>query len=662
VSEQEGLARPPRPGLGRAAAVAIGAGGLACAAYLLLGREGVAVAVVTVVAVFVASLAFAIVPGLWRHPVSADIVERRRAKLELTRLAAAIECANDAVMVSDADGRAVYVNPAFERLTGVPVAQVIGQPISTSERPGARALNRAIGEVATSLTPWRGDLRDRNPDGGWLTLETTLSPILSGAGELVGFVTIKRDVTRERANERAAERQARERALVAETLEALAAGRTLEATAQAVCAQVVRLPEAVLATLITFDPDGTASVIGQVARGDGGHAGVRLPAARSAYLRERGTGGPWVEHWRPEPDHPYRSLLEVLDVRAHAYAPLTVHGDIVGLLILGSSCPDAVTRLVERLPALAEFAAITSALMAPQLANRLTTARTRAMLRRVIDERAFCPVFQPIVELRSGAARGYEALTRFDDGAAPEERFAEAGSVGLGIELEMACLGAALEAAERLPDDVWLNINASPELVLSGELEPLLAAQRRLIVVEITEHEAITDYDAFRVAVRRLDGGIRICVDDAGAGFASLRHIVELEPAFVKLDRSLIAGLGSDGARQAMVTGMAHFATAAGMQLIAEGLETDSELTAVRLLGVPLGQGYLLGRPEVLPAVQPSTRPIARLRRRDGAPRLGAAVADQVTLTGGGLPAAAGLRSRGRSPRWARPRPAGSGR
>ena len=88
-----------------------------------------------------------------------------------------------------------------------------------------------------------------------------------------------------------------------------------------------------------------------------------------------------------------------------------------------------------------------------------------------------------------------------------------------------------------------------------------------------------------------------LAVDDAGAGFASLRHILELRPAFVKLDRSLISGLEADDVRQAMIVALRHFARATGCLLVAEGIETDAELTALRALDIQLGQGYLLGRP-----------------------------------------------------------------
>jgi EAL domain-containing protein (putative c-di-GMP-specific phosphodiesterase class I) len=128
-------------------------------------------------------------------------------------------------------------------------------------------------------------------------------------------------------------------------------------------------------------------------------------------------------------------------------------------------------------------------------------------------------------------------------------------------------------------------------------LRSLLAGISRRLVLEVTEHAPIADYPAFRAAMDALGPKVEFAVDDTGTGFASLRHIVELRPAFVKLDRSLIAGLEADHARQAMIVGLCHFAQVTGCRLIVEGIETASELTLLRALAIDLGQGYLLGRP-----------------------------------------------------------------
>ena len=113
----------------------------------------------------------------------------------------------------------------------------------------------------------------------------------------------------------------------------------------------------------------------------------------------------------------------------------------------------------------------------------------------------------------------------------------------------------------------------------------------------MTEHAQISDYDAFRRAVRRL-GDVHLAVDDAGAGYASLRHILELGPRYAKLDISLVRGIDGDPQRQALAAGLAHFAARGGCQLIAEGVERQAEARALEDLGVEFGQGFLFGRPE----------------------------------------------------------------
>jgi EAL domain-containing protein (putative c-di-GMP-specific phosphodiesterase class I) len=271
---------------------------------------------------------------------------------------------------------------------------------------------------------------------------------------------------------------------------------------------------------------------------------------------------------------------------------------LIGLLVIYVTGPVEDVTVTGSLPALVEFADLAGALIGRDVAERTEAGRGRDHIADVIARRAFRPVFQPIVDLVRNVIVGYEALTRFTDGANPEVLFAEAASVGLGVDLETATLGAALASAEALPGSAWLNLNASPELILAGEpLRSLLAGNSRSLVLEVTEHAPIADYAAFRAAMAALGPKVEFAVDDTGTGFASLRHIVELRPAFVKLDRSLMVGLESDNARQAMIVGLCHFAQVTGCRLIVEGIETDSELTLLRVLAVNLGQGYLLGRP-----------------------------------------------------------------
>jgi len=209
------------------------------------------------------------------------------------------------------------------------------------------------------------------------------------------------------------------------------------------------------------------------------------------------------------------------------------------------------------------------------------------------------PVFQPIVELATGEVVGHEALTRFANGQRPDLVFADAWTVGLGAELELATLSSAIEAARRLPAGQWLDLNISPRLLdASDTLRTILRTADRPIVLEITEHEVIEDYAAFLKAVRWLGHDIRLAVDDAGAGVANFGHIIDLGPDFVKLDTSLVRRVNAHLGRQALIVGMRYFSLTSGCRLVAEGIETGVEARTLAQLGVEFGQGYWFGRPE----------------------------------------------------------------
>jgi EAL domain-containing protein (putative c-di-GMP-specific phosphodiesterase class I) len=215
-----------------------------------------------------------------------------------------------------------------------------------------------------------------------------------------------------------------------------------------------------------------------------------------------------------------------------------------------------------------------------------------------VRDRAITPVFQPVLRLGTREVAGYEAFTRFDDGVPAEQRFGEAARVGLGLALEEACLEAAVDTARQLPNSTWISFNVSPQLLASFDaLERILRGCGRPVIIELTEQAPSADYGGLRASLDRLAGKVRLAVDEAGAEFMSLRHILELRPQFVKIDRHLVRDIDLDLARQALIVGMRHFARETDTTLIAEGIETEAELRTLLALEVPLGQGYLLGRP-----------------------------------------------------------------
>jgi EAL domain-containing protein (putative c-di-GMP-specific phosphodiesterase class I)/GAF domain-containing protein len=233
--------------------------------------------------------------------------------------------------------------------------------------------------------------------------------------------------------------------------------------------------------------------------------------------------------------------------------------------------------------------------------ERLSTTETR--IRAALRPGSPAIVFQPIVNVRSGAVIGAEALARFPDANGPERWFADAASVGLGLDLELAAITAALGQLHRVPDSVYLSVNASPSAIQSSQLAALFdGIDANRIVIEITEHAHVDDYEALVDAVNRLRcRGARFAIDDAGAGYSSLRHVVRIQPDLIKLDTSLTRDIDGDAARRALARSLLLFADEIGATLIAEGVETPTELDALMALGVDNVQGYLTGRPGPLP-------------------------------------------------------------
>jgi EAL domain-containing protein (putative c-di-GMP-specific phosphodiesterase class I) len=236
-------------------------------------------------------------------------------------------------------------------------------------------------------------------------------------------------------------------------------------------------------------------------------------------------------------------------------------------------------------------------------------------------------VFQVVRRLDDGGIAGFEALTRFDSTLTTPEVFEQARITGRMRELEIATLQAAVDAASALPPDCWLSVNSSPSFLVEADtLAEILAPLPRDVVIELSEHDPIEDYAPIAAAFARLGPGRRLAVDDAGSGFATLRHILEVRPHFVKLDIGLVQGLATDLARTARVAGLVRFATDAGFELIAEGIETDADRRALQGLGVELGQGFLLGRPlpmrdAIAAYVSERRKPPRRVRRASGSIR-----------------------------------------
>ncbi len=549
-----------------------------------------------------------------------DITERERLAREREFLAGIVEESADGIVVTDADQRVTYANPAFLATIGRGLTELVGTTMSDVMRweldpatiadvertigAGRRwlgAIDRRVGAIDRRV----GAVGRRRTDGTMRHVEVSFTPRPGPDGAVSSYVSVTHDVTELREAEAELVLEARARAAMTESMHNIPADATLEQAAHGICDELVRLPFIDMASVQVFlDADDVQIIALSAPDGYPTRAGDHLPPTMAALMQQRVAAGPWAGYATEDGvDEGWVAGRAAAGLRALAYGPIG-HGDHVeGVLLIGTFDEGFACKLVERMPALVSFSTTSSALLAERMHALRRGAELRRTIAAILEERSFHPVFQPIVDLASGQVVGYEALTRFDSGQPPDRTFADAWSVGLGQDLELATLEVAVTAGKRLPSGLWLDLNASAGLFADLErVAAVLSPAERPIVIEITEHEIIDDYGPVREAVRDLGRNIRLAVDDAGAGVANFGHIIELRPDFVKLDVSLVRRVNADLGRQAMVLGMRHFARTAGCRLIAEGIETEDEAGTLTGLGIEYGQGYFFGHPEPVQA------------------------------------------------------------
>jgi EAL domain-containing protein (putative c-di-GMP-specific phosphodiesterase class I) len=301
------------------------------------------------------------------------------------------------------------------------------------------------------------------------------------------------------------------------------------------------------------------------------------------------------------PEAAMMPITSAVPVGAHMSVPIRLpDGSVYGMFCCLSFEPDRSLNGRD-LQMMKVFADLTAFDINRDLEDGRVQDEKHARIQAVLERSQLAPVYQPIFSLGSNRPTGFECLTRFsaEPKRTPDLWFQEAAEAGLGLELEVAAARLALSALPALPPDVYLSVNASPQVIMCAAFTEMLAKwQSSRVVLEVTEHASVDDYADLMTALQPLrERGIRLAVDDAGAGYSSLRHILDLQPDMIKLDIALTRNIHLDPARRAMASALIQFALETHSEIVAEGIETAGELTTVRRLGVDKAQGYYLGRP-----------------------------------------------------------------
>jgi EAL domain-containing protein (putative c-di-GMP-specific phosphodiesterase class I) len=251
------------------------------------------------------------------------------------------------------------------------------------------------------------------------------------------------------------------------------------------------------------------------------------------------------------------------------------------------------------------FADFMAQVLEQQTAQERAASERAQRLARVLRERLLTIVYQPVFNLETNRLVAYEALSRFraEPMQGPDVWFSDAAAAGVQSVLERAALQLALAGLAQIPPGVYLSLNVSPATLLEPDFASVFeGAPLSRLMLEVTEHSSVTDYAAVERQLAPLRAaGMRLAVDDAGAGFASFRHILQLRPDVIKLDASLIRHIDQRPDSRALASALIRFAQETGCRMVAEGVETAAELRVLRELAVDKAQGYLLGRPGPLP-------------------------------------------------------------
>jgi EAL domain-containing protein (putative c-di-GMP-specific phosphodiesterase class I) len=288
-------------------------------------------------------------------------------------------------------------------------------------------------------------------------------------------------------------------------------------------------------------------------------------------------------------------------IRSYVSVPVTLSDGT----LYGTFCAAGLTadkELTKRDKSLMDvLASAASVIVEPQVKDNARRSEVEGRLAPVMAGGGPVIALQPIVDLATGALAGAEALSRFpaEWGMTPDVVFEQAHGVGLGHELEIQALRRAAALLEGSEGYVAMNVSPAT-LMTPGCAELLRELPLERVLLELSEHDPVEDYDALLAVLAPFRAaGLRLAIDDVGAGFSSLRHIVVTTPDVIKIDRSIVSGLDADPVLTTLVRSLVEFARGIDARVVAEGVETAAEAAVLRSLDVDYGQGWHFGRPAV---------------------------------------------------------------
>jgi EAL domain-containing protein (putative c-di-GMP-specific phosphodiesterase class I) len=467
-------------------------------------------------------------------------------------------------------------------------------------------------KTLSSGRPWSGILVNRRKNGEVFEEEATISPIFDDNDDLIAYVAVKHDMTSQRhleAVEADLSREKGDREALVDVMREIHPADTVQASTAIFCEAITRLTSVDAACVLLVNETGALVPVAISGSESFDVDGESTFSTEGVTQLDRLTHEPVAFDFDPRQwpgNTPPGEIAHAEGFVRAVFLPIQWEQQLIGALMLATKNPEVAATLRSRFSHFEELSSYAGTLFGAQARSFHHRSATRAIIRDIIDNHRFHPVFQSFVDLADESIVGYEALTRFDDGCRPDLRIIEAHTVGMGSELEAACAKAALDASNSLAPDNFVSFNFSPSAILDGSAARLLSGVTRRTVIEVTEHAQIDDYDAVIDAIDAI-GNCVLAVDDAGVSAASLSHILELRPEIIKLDISIVRDIDTNPARQAMAAGLCHFAAQSGTLIIAEAIETKAEAEFFRQLGATLGrggmlgQGYFFDRPAPLP-------------------------------------------------------------